>query len=203
MDIHLIEKALKKPGKSKSGLAEAMGRQPPAVTSLLAGERLLKAHEIPLVAEYLELYTVKIMGRVGAGAAIDPEFEQVPPDGLSTVTLPFPIIDEMVAFEVEGESMLPRYDHGDVIVVWREQRRPLESFYGEEAAVRTKDGKRYLKKILPGKSRSVVTLASFSGAKSIENVRLEWIGEIYITVRASQIRRLRTRAAKKTKGEAA
>ena len=76
------------------------------------------------------------MGRVGAGATIEPEHEQVPPEGLGEVELPFPIAEETVAFEVAGDSMLPNMRMCDVIVVYREQRHPLSSFYGEEAAVR-------------------------------------------------------------------
>jgi repressor LexA len=32
--------------------------------------------------------------------------------------------------------MLPKYENGDVIVVFHEQPHPLSSFYGEEAVVR-------------------------------------------------------------------
>ena len=92
------------------------------------------------------------MGRVGAGASIEPEHEQVPPEGLGEVELPFPIEEDTIAFEVSGDSMLPKYENGDVIVVYREQRHPLSSFYGEEAAVRLKTGERYLKTIERGKS---------------------------------------------------
>ena len=92
------------------------------------------------------------MGRVGAGANIEPEHEQVPPEGLGEVELPFPIAEETIAFEVAGNSMLPKYENGDIIVVYREQRHPVSSFYGEEAAVRLKTGERYLKTIERGKS---------------------------------------------------
>lgn len=203
MDIDDIRRGLEKPGKSKQGLAAALGRQPSAVTALLKGERELKAREIPIVAEYLELDVpqpgeVRIMGYVGAGAAIDPDFEQTPADGLATVSLPFALPDEMIGLEVRGDSMLPRYDDGDVIVVYREQRRPLESFFGEEAAVRTKDGRRYLKTIARGKGRGTVTLMSFN-ARPIEDAKLDWIGEIYVAVRAGQVRRLRQRNAPRGK----
>ena len=76
----------------------------------------------------------------------------MPPEGLGEVELPFPIAEETIAFEVAGNSMLPKYENGDVIVVYREQRHPLSSFYGEEAAVRLKTGERYLKTIERGKS---------------------------------------------------
>ena len=114
------------------------------------------------------------MGRVGAGAAIEPEHEQVPPEGLGEVELPFPIAEETVAFEVSGDSMLPKYENGDIIVVYHEQRHPLSSFYGEEAAVRLKTGERYLKTIERGKSPTVV---------------------ICVTLPRGQIERLRNKAA--------
>jgi len=189
----MIERGLEKPGKTKGGLATAMGVRPGAVSEILSGLRLIKASEITPIIDYLELNSVPIMGRVGAGAAIEPEQEQVPPDGLGEVRLPFPISEETIAFEVAGDSMLPKYENGDVIVVYREQRHPLASFYGEEAAVRLKTGERYLKTIERGKSATLVNLTSFN-AKPINGVRLEWIGEICVTLPRGQIERLRAKA---------
>src|SRR3954471_14225354 len=198
LDIRLIERGLDKPGKTKGGLAAAMGVRPGAVSEILSGIRLIKASEIPAIIDYLELNSVPIMGRVGAGAAIEPEHEQVPPEGLGEVELPFPISEEAIAFEVSGDSMLPKYENGDVIVVFKEQRHPISSFYGEEAAVRLKSGERYLKTIERGKSAALVNLTSFN-AKPINGVRLEWIGEICVTLPRGQIERLRSKAARTRK----
>jgi len=148
--------------------------------------------------EYLGLNSVPIMGRVGAGAVIEPENEQVPPEGLGEVELPFPISGETIAFEVAGDSMLPKYENGDVIVVYREQRHPLASFFGEEAVVRLKTGQRYLKTIERGKTPSSVNLTSFN-AKPINGVKLEWIGEICVTLPRGQIERMRAKSAARTR----
>src|SRR5262245_19183521 len=192
LDAATIVRGLKKTGKSKGGLAEAMGVR--AVSEILSGIRLIKASEVPIITEYLRLNMIPIMGRIGAGAVIEPEDEQVPPEGLGEVELPFPISGETIAFEVSGDSMLPKYENGDVIVVYRDQRHPLASFFGEEAVVRLKTGQRYLKTVERGKSANSVNLTSFN-AKPINGVKLEWIGEICVTLPRGQIERMRAKAS--------
>src|SRR3954449_6581401 len=198
LDVRMIERGLQKPGKTKGGLAAAMGVRPGAVSEILAEIRQIKATEIQPIIDYLELNSVPIMGRVGAGAVIEPDNEQVPPEGLGEVELPFPITEETVAFEVAGDSMLPKYETGDIIVVYREQRYPLSSFFGEEAVVRLKTGERYLKTIERGKSPSLVNLASFN-AKQIVGVKLEWVGEICLSMPKGQLERLRAKSARPRK----
>ena len=82
LDVKLIERGLERTGKSKGGLADAMGVRAGAVSEILSGIRLIKTSEIAPIMEYLKLNTVPIMGRVGAGASIEPEHEQVPAEGL-------------------------------------------------------------------------------------------------------------------------
>lgn len=196
LDAATIERALERTGKSKGGLARAMGVRPGAVSEILSGIRLIKASELDPIMEYLGLNSVPIMGRVGAGAVIEPEYEQVPPEGLGEVELPFPISGETIAFEVSGDYMLPKYENGDVIVVYREQRHPLTNFYGEEAVVRLKTGQRYLKTVERGKAPNTVNLTSFN-AKPINGVKLEWIGEICVALPRAQIARMRAKASGK------
>ncbi|KQZ49745.1 hypothetical protein ASD54_12465 [Rhizobium sp. Root149] len=133
-------------------------------------------------------YPVPIMGYVGAGAEIMPEFEQVPPEGLDQVHVPFPLPDDMMALEIRGDSMLPVYKDGHVLVVYRDQKKPVAAFFGEDAAVRTSDGRRFLKTIMRG---SPITLMSFNAAP-IENVSLEWVGEIFAVIPRAQLKKTAT-----------
>lgn len=132
--------------------------------------------------------TVPIMGYLGAGAEVEPEFEQVPPEGLDQVDLPFPVPDDMIAFKVKGTSMLPVYKPDHIIIVYREQRKPLESFYGLEAAVRTDKGRRYVKTIERGVGGTF--LRSWNDMEPIGPVSLEWIGEIFVTMPPAALRKV-------------
>ncbi|RWI60270.1 MAG: helix-turn-helix domain-containing protein [Mesorhizobium sp.] len=132
---------------------------------------------------------VPLMGYVGAGAEVEPDFEQVPDEGLEQIPVPFTLPGDMIAFEVRGNSMLPQFRDGTVLIVYREQRRSLESFFGEEAAVRTSDGRRFIKTILRGAKSGLVNLMSWN-ADPIENVHLAWVGEIFTVFPAKSLHRV-------------
>lgn len=120
---------------------------------------------------------VPVMGYVGAGAEVEPEFEQVPHDGLDQVEIPLSMPDDLIAFEIRGESMLPMYRPGMVIVAYRDRARQLEMLYGVDAVVKLADGRRLVKTILRGPEPGKVNLFSLN-SRLIENVELEWVGEI-------------------------
>lgn len=153
-----------------------------------------------------EPVNIPVMGRIGAGAVIEPDFDQASEDGLFSITLPFPVPDEMIGLEVDGESMLPKYEPGDVVVVWREQRRNTDSFIGQLAAVRTEKGRRYLKTIQRGSEPGFYRLDSFN-AKPIDGVSIAWVGEILVSVPAGQVRHIagakKAAVSRKTKARAA
>ena len=127
---------------------------------------------------------VKVVGRIGAGAEILPEYEQIPEDGLYEISVPFSIPADTIAFEVEGESMWPRYDSGDVIICGR-QSEDAETVIGREAAVRTHDGRRYLKRVRRGAVQGTYDLESHNAAP-IRGVEIAWAAVIQAVVRAGQ-----------------
>jgi SOS-response transcriptional repressor LexA len=139
---------------------------------------------------------VRVVGRIGAGAEILPEIEQIPPEGLYEIEVPFSIPEQAFAFEVEGDSMWPRYDSGDVILCWREGA-DADDVIGWEAAVRTADGKRYLKRIRRGAVEGTFDLESHNAAP-IRGVLLEWAALIQAVVRSGQWHRFVPGQRKKT-----
>lgn len=189
---------------AKRELAKYMGfARPDAITRMLNTDphketRQIKQHEY---AQMLEFFghppeteaSVRVLGYLGAGAEIQPDFEQVPPEGLFEVSVPFPLPAEMGAFEVRGESMRPVFRDGHIIIVYLDQRKPLEAFYGVDAAVRTADGRRFIKTISRG-SNGTVTLTSWN-ADPIEGQRLEWIGEIFAILPPAAVRHIANQAA--------
>ncbi|MGH6834911.1 MAG: S24 family peptidase [Methylocella sp.] len=127
---------------------------------------------------------VRVVGRVGAGAEIQPGFEQVTAEGLYQIEVPHPLPPDAIAFEVEGDGMWPRYDPGDVIICWRLGTN-VEKVIDWEAAVRTADGKCYLKRIRPGATSGTFDLESHNAAP-IRSVRIAWAAEIKEIVRSGQ-----------------
>lgn len=121
---------LKKPGRSKGGLAQALGRSNSVVTKILQGERPIRLDEIPRIAAYIDepppaipgmdfrlrqeveevresrLMPVTTVGPVQAGAFIPiDEFDQSEPEVFYEPADPeFPRA-RRTAFDVIGDSM--------------------------------------------------------------------------------------------------
>lgn len=134
--------------------------------------------------------TAPLVGRVGAGALIEVEYEQ--PDGYDSVELPFSYPDPIVAFEVAGDSQMPVYEPGAVIVCLRDQVRATDHYLGMPVVVRISSGERYLKRLARGSGKGRYNLESWN-ARTIEDVRVEWVGEILATVNRTAIRRIERR----------
>ena len=123
---------------------------------------------------------LRVVGRVGAGAQIDVDVEQSPGE-FESVEVKFPLPDGVIGFEILGDSMWPRYEEGD-IVVCIEDGVDLDTVPdGAEAAVRTDDGLRYLKKIVRTDSEGVYNLESHN-APVIRGVKLEWASDVVVII---------------------
>lgn len=189
-------------GMTIEELAEKAGLSVSYVSRLENGERNLSVKNLNLFAHAFEVApqdilakaperapnVVGVMGRIGAGAEILPEEEQIPPEGLYEIETPFPLPYDSIAFEVSGESMWPRYDDGDIIICWR-QGVVVEEVLGWEAAVKTSTGQRFLKRVLQGAEKGTFDLESHN-APPIRGVRLVWVAAIQSVIRSGQWRKL-------------
>ncbi|HET6376687.1 MAG TPA: S24 family peptidase [Methylocella sp.] len=143
---------------------------------LLTGEGEAKAKAEPK-------NTVRLVGRIGAGAVIDSEFEQEPPEGFDEIEIPYPVPEGAIAFEIVGDSMWPRYDPGDIVICSKVARTRSEAD-GWEAAVRLTGGRRYLKTIRRV-SKDRFDLISHN-ASPILNVQIEWACKVFGSIRAGE-----------------
>ena len=118
---------------------------------------------------------IPVVGRVGAGGAISTEAENLAAP-LFEIELPFPIDEDAVGFEIHGDSMWPRYDAGDVIVVSR-HCEPLDGLLGFEAVVRVgapdEPGDRFFKRVIRGAEQGTFDLESYN-APPMRNQRIGW-----------------------------
>ena len=195
-----IRAIMKSTGMKQMQLAERMDVSQSTVNRWLAGAEP-EGHRRDAINEMYDQVVedgpkeqsgtiVPVVGLIGAGGQIEPEYEQSPPEGLDQIWIPFELDDDLIAFEVKGISMMPVYREGHVIICYKEQKRPIDFFYGADAAVTTSDGRRYLKTII--KNGSNIDLYSFN-ADPIPNVKLAWIGEIFAAMPRSAVRRIEKR----------
>lgn len=120
-------------------------------------EQLIAAPRVPLA------------GYIGAGGTVI--FEDLGSD--ETVLRPPAISGPVIALEVRGDSMLPKYESGDIVYIQRQHEGILPQYVGEYCAIRLKGGETYLKKLSYGSKEGLFTLVSLNAADMVD-VEVEW-----------------------------
>lgn len=121
------------------------------------------------LSEILAAPRVPVVGKIGAGGSVI--FDEVGSD--ETVIRPPGISGLLVALEVCGDSMLPKYRDGDIIYIQRNHDGVLLEYIGEDCAVRLASGETYIKQLIRGRDPTRFTLLSLN-APPIEDVEVEW-----------------------------
>ncbi len=146
-------------------VALARGRTRPEPQSPGLGERLRGLMPVPLLG----------LAQAGAGGFFD-DGGFPAGQGWDEVTLPGIGDETAYALEVSGESMMPLYRHGDIIIV-----SPAAKIRrGDRVVVRTKEGE-VMAKILSGKTDMEVELASLNPEHTDRVVAakdLDWVARI-------------------------
>lgn len=152
-----LDAGLRKPGKTKGGLAKALRVHPSAVTGLLNGSRRIQVAELPLAAGYLgepipagtidfappaapapidtSDQPLKLLGEVAAGVWLEADadfFEELP-----TSIFPDPRYSAKAQFVLRnrGESMNMFFDNGTLLHVVDVVKAKLEPRQGDVVIV--------------------------------------------------------------------
>lgn len=138
---------------------------------------------------------IPVVALIGAGGSIETEWEQQD-SPLYDISIPFALDDGVIGFEIRGPSMWPVYDDGDVVCVSR-FGEPVESLLGFEAAIRTREGNRFFKRVVASGTSGLYDLESYN-AKTIRRVDVAWSSGLIARVPAARWRKVNTGAVRKT-----
>lgn len=174
MDPQVIARILKTRGLSKGGLADALGIQRSAVTSLLKGTRGLDATEVPKLRKYLKLDSVPLKGYVSAGA--NAAFFELPDDELDRAPASADVTDTTVAVEIRGDSLGAPFDRW--LVYYDDVHRPItRALHNHLCVVGLPDGRVLIKKVVPSKVKGLFHLVPSIG-ETIMDVPIEWAAKV-------------------------
>lgn len=189
-DIHSIREAIEREmaskGFSRRSLSKAAELSESAVRDLLTRttnpgidtlRKVAEALEMPVDALTGEGLRVPVMGKIGAGGEILFSRDSEEEGELPTVARPPLVAGRLMALEVAGSSMLPKYESGDIIYVRRDHEGILPSYLGKYCAVRTSDGGTFLKILAPGSEPDRYTLRSLN-AEDMTDVEIQWASPV-------------------------
>lgn len=124
----------------------------------------------------LKKMSIPVVGYVGAG-------ERFFPETLRGETIEIQDEDlELFAVTVRGNSGLPVYKPGEVVVCSRAAGASENQFLNNDCVVSLGTGEAYLKKVIRGGRIGTYTLISYN-AEAIENVVLEWVAPVVMVLR--------------------
>ncbi len=187
LTVEWIRAGLKHTGKTRSGLAKALGRSPSAVTDLLNGHRRLRADEIAIVAEYLGIEPPRLLGggdrivpkapligNVGAGAVA--HFYADGQGPFDEVDAPIDAKPTTVAVQIRGHSLGALFDNW--LVFYDDIRNPPdESLVGRMCVCGLSDGRVLIKSVKRSPNTGLWNLLSNTEAP-IYDVGLEWAAPV-------------------------
>lgn len=185
----IIETEMQEKGFSRRSLSKAADLSQTAIRDLLTRTDNPGISTLKSVAEALdmpfdrltgELATVPVLGKIGAGGEV--MFHVEPTDELARTDIayvPRPPLTagKLMALEVVGSSMLPKYEDGEIIYVRRDHDGLLPEYLGRYCAVRTADGSTFLKILAAGSEPNRYTLRSLN-APDMENVEVVWASPV-------------------------
>lgn len=127
------------------------------------------------IDELIEEPEMRLAGRIGAGGEI--LFEPDDIDTGASVPKPPGASASVMALQVVGTSMLPKYEDGDIVYVRRDVDGIPRTAIGEYCAVRTAEGGTFLKILARGSTPGRFTLRSLN-APDMEDEEVVWAAPV-------------------------
>ncbi|BAQ67232.1 phage repressor protein [Rhodovulum sulfidophilum] len=187
--------ALDHSGLSQSALAELLDARVQKkidrsiINKMTLGKRTISAEEMLLISEITgfdlpsdtaRIATIAIAGKVGAGARV-PVFDTYEKgDGPQVECPPGLSPHNIVAVEIEGDSMEPVYSAGDLLFYtrWSDGSVPSEAV-GKRCVCECEEGLGWVKVVRPGRDHGTFDLHSFNDqTPTMYGVRLKWAAPI-------------------------
>ncbi|MFW5655941.1 MAG: S24 family peptidase [Roseicyclus sp.] len=138
--------------------------------------------------------TIAVAGRVGAGARIPLADPYAKGDGLYHIRRPAQLPPgSWVAVEVQGDSMEPAYEEGDVLIYRREVLGVPSEAIGQRCVAKDAEGNVWVKRVRrrEGQPDGLVDLISFhADSPPMYDVRLEWAAPIAMHLQKAFVARL-------------
>jgi hypothetical protein len=191
---------LAKPGKTRSGLAASLSRQPSMVTELLKGNRELKASEIPKIAAYLDVLpppqegAAKIVGRAETAASGAIRYAPAH-ENFGEVPLVPGAEKDTVAIEVVGDSLRGVADDGALLYYENLRNPPTETMIGELCVVGLLDERVLVKYLHRGRGPDLFDLES-AASPTIRDVKVQWAALVTAIIPRAQAKKIIQREVK-------
>lgn len=169
-------------GIKRKPLAKAAGLGETSIRDIFdAGRNDVRVGTLVKLADYFDVAIsdllsdprVQIAGRIGAGGEVLFEADDDGPK----VDRPPGAHGKILALEVVGSSMWPKYEEGDVVFVRRNVDGIPRGAIGKHCAVHTADGGTFLKVLTKGTVPGRYTLKSHN-APDMENVEVVWAAPV-------------------------
>jgi transcriptional regulator with XRE-family HTH domain len=152
-------------GWTQTELAVAAGSNQATVDRIERGltrnSKHLNKILIALGLEHSQSILLPVVGYIGGGQVVYAIDDHEKGGGLEHIEAP-PGVENGIALIIRGDSMSPKYDDGDIVVV-EKTFHDISSLLGRICYVKLTDGRCYLKTLAAGSRANRYTLASLNG----------------------------------------
>lgn len=182
-----IRELRKQRGLTIAELADMIDKTPGYISMLERGanqkkpstallDEIANALGVPVRSLISDEQPVAVAGRVGAGAAVELVDAYTKGDGLYHVACPEDLpASGIVAVEVQGDSMSPIIQSGDILFFTRHFIGVDENAINRVSICETEDGRALVKYLRPGRDPHTFDLHSANNSNQTEYaVRLKW-----------------------------